>query len=163
VPARQVEQLHLFYAWISTGSFAYRETPSGIEVLDMLEREPQADFPYEQYPAFFPQYGVTPQSLTADQQLIIKKLNRREGDPISLAAEFPALEVPRAQVGGEPRLLQWPLAQPSCPVCTRATKLLATFGNANQTRRGFTDNAYVELLFHLCEACTVIVTENMTD
>jgi hypothetical protein len=129
----------------------------------MLEREPQPDFPYEQYPAFFPQYGVTLQPLTADQQSVIEKLNRRADDPIALASEFPALEAPRAQVGGEPRLLQWPLAQPFCPVCRGGTRLLATFGNANETPRGFTDNAYVELLFHLCEACTVVVTENMTD
>ena len=99
---------------------------------------------------------------TAEEQMIIKKLNRQD-DPISLEDQFPQLSVPRAQVGGEPRLMQWPPSTCVCPVCGGPMPLFASIGNENGSTLGFTDNAFVQMVFFLCDACTVVTAYNVAD
>lgn len=166
IASAPVQQLHLLYSWtcpISEGPFAYRITSFGIELVEFTEGPAFTDFPYDGYPAFFPRYAVTLRPLTVEDQGVIKKLNRHEGDVISLAHSFPLLAVPRSQVGGEPRLMQYPIAGYKCPVCKKTTRLLATIGNDNGSEQGFAGNNFVQMLFYFCDSCSVVIADNITD
>jgi len=166
VPRTAVERLHLLYSWtcpISEGPFSYRETASGVELLQGRRGDAFDDFPYAGYPAFFPETSLALQRLTEEEQRVILKLNRREDDPIALESSFSHLAVPASQIGGEPRLLQWPLHRFECPECRRMMPLLAMIGNRNGSERGFTGNDFVQMLFFFCVACSVVTAENVTD
>jgi hypothetical protein len=161
-----VERIHLLYSWncaISDGEFSYRESKRGIEILSYTKGPSQSAFPYANYPPFFPAMNAEFQQLTATEQAIIKKMNRREGEVIELETEFPLLAVPRSQVGGEPRLLQWPLSPRTCPACRGPMPLLGTVGNANGTAAGFAGNEFVQVLFYFCIACVAVTAFNLTD
>ena len=162
----KVDTLHLLYSWtcgISHGDFTYRESSQGVEILAYAKGPAHSDFPYANYPVFFPRVEIELEALTAEEQMVIKKLNRQEEDPISLEDQFPQLAVPRAQVGGEPRLMQWPLEACVCPVCGGSMPLLASIGNDNRSALGFTDNEFVQMVFFLCDTCTVVTAYNVTD
>ena len=161
-----VETVHLLYSWtcgISEGDLTYRESTLGVEILSYTKGEPQSNFPYENYPGFFPRVDVNLEVITPEEQLVMKRLNRREAGSTQLARQFPRLAVPRAQVGGEPRLMQWPLSVRTCPVCRKPMLLLASIGNETGSTLGFTDNVFVQMVFFLCADCTVITAFNLTD
>ena len=162
----RLKTLHLLYSWtcpISDGEFTYRETDSGIQVLKYTAGPPHKDFPYDKYPPSFPRITAQLQQVDQHEQSIIRALNRRENDPILLEEQFPQLATPRSQVGGEPRLMQWPLPQRTCPECGEAMPLLAAIGDENGTSRGFSGNPFVQLLYFFCVPCGAVTTYNITD
>ena len=162
----RLKTLHLLYSWtcpISDGEFTYRETDSGVQVLKYTAGPPHKDFPYDKYPPSFPRITAQLQQVDQHEQSIIRALNRRENDPILLEEQFPQLATPRSQVGGEPRLMQWPLPQRTCPECGEAMPLLAAIGDENGTSRGFTGNPFVQLLYFFCVPCGAVTTYNITD
>lgn len=161
-----VNKLHLLYSWtcgISDGDFTYRESSEGVEILAYARGPAHDDFPYENYPAFFPRIAVELEALTAEEQDIIKQMNRRVDSEVPLHGEFPQLFAPRSQLGGEPRLMQWPPTPSTCPACGASMPLLASIGNENGSAIGFTDNQFVQTLFFLCDTCTVVTAYNMCD
>ena len=150
ISGAKVGLIHLLYSWtcgISDGELTYRESNQGIELLEYTKGPRQSDFPYENYPVFFPRIEVELEALTAQEQMIINKINSQQDDPISLEDQFPRLAVPRAQVGGEPRLMQWPLPEYLCPICGGSMPLLAAVGDENGSARGFTGNEFVQMIF----------------
>jgi hypothetical protein len=166
IPHSKVGILHLLYSWtcgISEGDFTYRESNQGVEILRYTKGPTQSDFPYEHYPAFFPPVDLDFQMLTPEEQTVIKQVNRRESGSLSRARQFPRLNVPHGQVGGEPRLMQWPLHSCLCTVCGGSMPLLASIGDENGSARGFTGNDFVQTIFFLCNECTVITAYNLTD
>ena len=161
----KLDTLHLLYSWtcgISADVFSYRESSKGLEIIRYTKGPTQASFPYENYPPFFPRVGVDLKALTSDEQAIIERANRRESGALALARQF-RLAVPRSQVGGEPRLMQWPLRACHCPICGDAMPLLASIGNQTGSALGFTDNDFVQTVFFLCDTCTVVTAYNMCD
>ena len=161
----KLDTLHLLYSWtcgISAGVFSYRESSKGLEIIKYTKGPTETDFPYENYPLFFPRVGVGLKVLTPDEQAIIERVNRRDIEAFGLAREF-GLSVPRSQVGGEPRLLQWPLRPCHCPVCGSKMPLLASVGNQTGGALGFTGNDFVQTVFFLCDPCIVVTAYNMCD
>lgn len=166
ISSSKVKTLHLLYSWtcgISDGDFTYRESSEGVEILAYATGPAHDDFPYENYPAFFPRIAVELEALTTEEQAVIKQMNRGMDGEVPLRRVAPQLVAPRSQVGGEPRLLQWPLPPYTCPVCRGPMPLLASIGNENGSAIGFTDNEFVQTLFFLCNACTVVTAYNMCD
>lgn len=162
----RLKTLHLLYSWtcpISDGEFTYRETDSDVQVLKYTAGPPHEDFPYDKYPASFPRITAQLQQVDRHEQFIIRALNRRENDSILREEQFPHLATPRSQVGGEPRLMQWPLPQRTCPECGEAMPLLAAIGDVNGTSRGFTGNPFVQLIYFFCVPCGAVTTYNITD
>jgi len=106
---------------------------------------------------------VVLEPLAADDQTIIQKINRREGDPIELEAKYPRLATPASQVGGEPRLMQWPVPVFDCPKCGAGMPILAAVGDDNGSPLGMTGNQFVQVLFYFCRACAVVAAVNITD
>lgn len=165
ISSLKLDTLHLLYSWtcgISAGVFTYRESSKGLEIITYVKGPAQTDFPYESYPPFFPRVGADLKALTPDEQAIIERANRRESGALALARQF-RLAVPRSQVGGEPRLMQWPLRACHCPICGDAMPLLASIGNHTGSALGFTDNDFVQTLFLLCAVCSVVTAYNLTD
>jgi hypothetical protein len=166
ISCSKVDTLHLFYSWtcgISDGDFTYRESNEGVEILSYAKGPTHSDFPYANYPAFFPRVEVELEALTPEEQTAIRQMNRREYDSLSLTHQLPRLAVPRAQIGGEPRLMQWPLGECLCPVCGCHMPLLTSIGNEHGCAPGFTDNDFVQTLFFLCDGCTVVTAYNLCD
>ena len=161
----KLDTLHLLYSWtcgISAGVFSYRESSKGLEIITYTKGPVQTDFPYDNFPPFFPRVGVDLKALSPDEQAIIERVNRRESGALALARQF-HLTVPRSQVGGEPRLMQWPLRTCVCPVCGTSMPLLASIGNDTGSALRFTDNDFVQTVFFLCDTCTVVTAYNMCD
>lgn len=166
ISSSKVETLHLLYSWtcgISDGDFTYRESSEGVEILAYARGPAHNDFPYENYPTSFPRIAVELEALTTEEQAIIKQMNRRVDSEVPLRRAVPQLFAPQSQVGGEPRLMQWPLTPYTCPACGGSMPLLASIGNENGSAIGFTDNEFVQTLFFLCNACTVVTAYNMCD
>lgn len=166
IPRLKLNALHLLYSWtcgISEGVFSYRESNEGVEIITYTKGPLQADFPYPNYPPFFPRVPVDLKILTPEEQVLIERLNRREVGPAQLGRQFTQLSVPRSQLGGEPRLLQWPLRPCHCPVCGSKMPLLASVGNQTGGALGFTGNDFVQTVFFLCDPCIVVTAYNMCD
>jgi hypothetical protein len=162
----KTDTIALLYSWtcgISDGDFTYRQSAQGVEILAYNKGPAHGDFPYSNYPVFFPRVAVELQALTSEEQTAIRQINRREVGSVSIARRFPRLAVPRAQVGGEPRLMQWPVSTCVCPVCGGSMPLLASIGNGTGSALGFTDNDFVQMVFFLCDTCTVVTACNMCD
>lgn len=166
IPSPRLKTLHLLYSWtcpISDGEFTYRETDGGVQLLKYTAGPPHKDFPYDRYPPAFSRISAQLQQVDEHEQSVIRALNRREKDLIVLEEQFPHLAKPRSQVGGEPRLMQWPLPQRTCPECGEAMPLLATIGDENGTPRGFTGNPFVQLLYFFCVPCGTVTVYNIAD
>jgi hypothetical protein len=162
----KVDTLHLLYSWtcgISDRDFTYRESNQGVEILAYTKGPTHSDFPYANYPVFFPRVEVDLQALTPEEQTAIRQMNRREDGSPSVTDQYLRPTAPRAQIGGEPRLMQWPLGECLCPVCGCSMPLLASIGNENGCASGFTDNDFVQTLFFLCDGCMVVTAYNLTD
>jgi len=166
LPPLRVPYLHLLYSWTCSmrdGLIVYQQLPSGVRLLRYTPGVESADFPYVGYPSAFPATPLTPKPVTEDEQAVIARLNRREGEPIELEDAFPELAVPRHQVGGEPRMMQWPVSVPECLACGSTMGLLASIGNDNGYPGGFSGNTYTQMIFWLCSKCLVIAAEHQTD
>jgi hypothetical protein len=161
-----LDTVHLMYSWtcaISDGDFVYQESAAGIDILQYTQGPSHLEFPYVNYPGFFPRRAVVLEPLSVDDQTLIQKVNRREGDPIELEAKYPRLAAPASQVGGEPRLMQWPVPVFDCPKCGAGMPLLAVAGHDNGSPLGMTGNQFVQVLFYFCSACAVVAAVNITD
>jgi hypothetical protein len=155
-----MEVLPLLFCWtctISKHPFTYHVSDRGKGV-ELLEYEPGArfpDFPYEGYPVAFPEGRVSLRELDEARQAVIRKLNVGQ-QRWELAAEFPRLARPTHQIGGEPYLVQ-AIDRPHCQRCTAEMPFLAALADSNLGERGFVENDFVQVLYHLCRPCQVIV------
>jgi len=73
--------LHLLYSWtcgISDGVFSYRESSEAVEIIAYTKGPLHTDFPYENYPLFFPRVPVELKALTSEEQIVVERLNRPE-------------------------------------------------------------------------------------
>lgn len=165
LPRPSLAALPLLYSWtcpISEGVFSYRVTIDHVELIAFESGNPYEDFPYEDYPAAFAGRPVDLVPLTGAEQDAILCLNTRD-IPFAERDRLADLDKPRHQVGGVPRLLQPPIDEMKCPSCGAAMPLLASIASENGAPRGFADNDFVQVIYHLCRACVVLSCYHMAD
>jgi len=160
------ESLGLFFCWtcnLAQHDLCYEVKPDGgIHLLHYGQGGAVTDFPYEDYPVFFPAKVVKLREASLEEQEIIAALNSRALSEWQVEAKFPALGRPRHQVGGEPYLLGNEMEM-RCPLCGRAMPFFASVGDDTGTPRGFTENPYVQVMFHFCRSCQVVGAYQETD
>ena len=100
----------------------------------------ETDFPYEDYPVFFPGAPVVLRPIGAESQDVSTQLNAGDG---------------YSQVGGKPYLLQGgrPLR---CIICGLKMPILASIGNDCLDERGLVGSSDVQVLYHFCHQCCVV-------
>ncbi len=177
----------LLYCWrCGPLKLAYALRDSGIEILENDGEWQGDDFPYANYPRFFPARAAVLRPLSADQQFLVRLENLRLGHvlydfdddddarPVTLPsgrrvprgeieALFPECVEPRHQVGGEPWSVQGAFPPLVCSACELPMRFLAAIADDCTDPRGFVDNAYVQTLFFLCRDCRVIAATQQCD
>jgi hypothetical protein len=159
------EVLPLLYSWtcdIHHGTFTYRVGRGAVALLDFQRGQAYSNFPYDNYPDSFPPLSMELSPISATDQQIILELNDRDAACASPHRRT-FLDAPRHQVGGIPRLMQDEEFSFNCPVCTGEMPFLASIADDNGTPRGFTGNAYIQVVYHLCRACWVVTAYNICD
>ncbi|MFH2043836.1 MAG: hypothetical protein ABIK92_01660 [Pseudomonadota bacterium] len=153
--------LSLFFCWkctLSQEKFFYKiVSDSEIKILKYKIGNPIDDFPYENYPTFFPESYLDLSELTNIEQETIKKLNSSEIDEyMDVEKKYQYLCSPQHQIGGEPYLIQKELELIRCCSCNNTMHLLAAIADDCQDKRGFVGNKFVQVIFYICKKCMVI-------
>lgn len=166
--AAEFEGLPLLYSWtcdIHRGEFTYRVDQKGIEILAYEAGSTvYTKFPYKDYPDSFAAVMMDLVPIDASEQQIILGLNDRETRRVSESAhEGGKLDQPMHQLGGIPRLMQDEVSKRKCPRCAGQMPLFASIADDNGTPRGFTNNPYVQVIYHLCRACWIVNCYNLSD
>jgi hypothetical protein len=158
--------LPLLYCWTCVASaglvrYALEQDGSAISILEFPSGDRYTDFPYPDYPAHFERHALTLVPLTPEEQRVLYQLNRTRARA-ELFEKYPALDRPRHQVGGEPLLLQ-SAEELTCSRCSGDMPLLASIGNDALGPKTFTDNDWVQLIFHICPQCSEVAAYTATD
>ncbi|MCB9886841.1 MAG: hypothetical protein H6838_15215 [Planctomycetes bacterium] len=141
--ALRLSRVPLLFCWqcnIAQDVTQYRlRSDGGIELLRFKRGTQGPDFPYSDYPVFFPE------------------------------ARFELRAVPQApagsarhQVGGRPFVLQG-LRDIRCKVCRRKMRFLASIADNATGKRTFAGNSGVQTLFHLCLEDGVVASYHECD
>lgn len=161
-------RLPLFFCWESdfvNCEFIYKISNDNIIVLkSALAKQSEMIFPYNRYPKFFP-LGEIELSPTAEKNiLLIKRLNSGEIDIADLAEMGLDLSwaFPRHQTGGIPLLLD-ELNSPKCYECHCDMPLFSVVSNSNLSKKGFADCRGVQMLFFICDSCSIVHVLNMVN
>ncbi len=160
--------LPFFYCWSCLPSLTYRlNSKGGIDVLDHDPSDSkEIGSPAEDQPEYFPPRRMKLVPLTDEEQSLIKKHNRNRlpGDEEYKKRANPIF-YPRHQVGGEPYLVQKNPGDQggSCDFCGRDKPLFVSLGDDSGMKRGFVDNAYVQLQFSYCWKCQIFNVHNECD
>ena len=169
-----ITKVPLLYCWtcsISQNFFSYQIIDDNrVVLISFNEGEPETDFPYNNYPVWFPGASMSLVEIPPDAQNMIYEMNRGLIKYSLARKKYPDLITARHQIGGEPLLMQRnPDYQEDksqraiCPRCSENAPFLAEVGNDCLDVRGIIGNDYVQILFHLCVKCRVIVAFNQTD
>ena len=160
------EALPLLFCWtcnVAQDEFIYKIHADGaIELLHYGKGGIQTNFPYGDYPVFFPGMSVTLEEIPDEDQRIIMALNRDEIDEWEYRQEHSELCVPRHQIGGEPLVVQ-PLTRTICPLCGKVMPLLAVIGDDSGDGRNFTQNEYVQVIYKYCRNCYTVTAHQKCD
>jgi hypothetical protein len=152
------DSLPLLFCWtcnLAQSPFLYQiEKEGGVKLLTYKKRGVYADFPYKNYPTYFPESGLVLREIGEEEQKIIKK-NNRSGTEYETLQKYPKLSRPQHQIGGEPFLIQG-TREIKCKLCKKAMPLLAAISDEAPKGGHFTGNSFVQVLFHFCKPCSVI-------
>ena len=122
------------------------------------------DFPYHEYPVFFPGSPANLVQLHDAATGLIHRINETDIDWNTIDRSLHEIDIPMHQVGGEPVMLDADSHyRMICPICDEAMPFLAQIGNYCLDPRGFTSNDYVQVLFNFCPKCNVIGTFHLTE
>lgn len=135
---------------------------NSIEILEHRVGEKTADFPYCNYPLFFPKKNIPLVGIPYQFQKIICDINSGKLDAWLASKYVPRLTEPCHQLGGEPYLVNTPIF-PTCPICGTDMPFILSISDDSGTREGFTGNRYVQMLFHICVGCCVISSYQICD
>lgn len=147
--------LSLLFCWtcnVAQETFFYRVFCNAVEILQYGQGGVQVDFPYEDYPPFFPSAPIVLSAITTDEQAILNRLNRRfeTSEPISqILGQRRDLWCVRHQIGGAPFLTQ-ELLLLECPLCNVEMPFLASVANDCLDARGLAGDDGVQVLYHYC-------------
>lgn len=158
--------LPLFYCWTcQSGSLQYRLAgPNAIEIIYHDTDGLALGFPYADYPDFFPEATVTLSDLTKEEQQVLRDINADLRPNHDYWKGSKPLGICRHQVGGEPYLVQLDTEyEMLCPGCGKHMPFLYAAGDDCLDPRGFVDNQFVQVIFHLCRACGIVSCFNQCD
>jgi hypothetical protein len=147
--------LPLLWCWacpVAQAAFIYSVKGGVVTLLRCRKGSRTSDFPYENYPDFFPLSDVRLLPISSRTAQLIKAVN--EGAD-TYPWRYRRASTPCHQVGGIPYILQGTDYQDGdkdllCPTCHQRMSLLATIGDRCLDPRGICGNTYVQVLFHLC-------------
>ena len=160
-------RLFLVFCWtceLSQKLFYYVQNAQGIDILDYRKGQSYDDFPYRNYPVYFPKANAVLEQIPNGDQEIIRMLNRDAIDSWEVIRSRPDLAKPRHQVGGEPYLVQQNVYDEiRCLICGKSMPFLAAIGDEALDGIGFTGNEFVQVLFHFCRKCNLVAAYQQTD
>lgn len=153
--------LSLFFCWtcnIAQKPLYYQFSVDGsVSLLEYGCGGGEPDFPYEDYPVYFPGAPALLVPIPDVFQTILTLLNMGEIYAYAIHKRHPDLQKPRHQVGGEPFLVQQnPDYEMICPLCKRRMPFWASIGDDCLDPRGFTGNEWVQVIYNYCQRCRVI-------
>jgi len=160
--------LPLLFCWVcaiqSDPPFLYRiEDDGGVMLLRHgtgFEFEKEDQFPYPDYPTFFPGRPALLNRVPAEEEEAMRWNEDAEHDE-SLEEKYEPIvdgifdRWAVHQVGGVPMLVQF-APNYDCPTCKERMPLLSTIADDNTSERGFTDNSGIQMLFSYCRKCHVV-------
>lgn len=156
------QTLSLLYCWtcnIAQEPFFYHVLNDGsVELTQYGQGGVETDFPYENYPVFFPGARVMLQAISPKEQAILTRLNRRfeTNEAASrIYGQRRDLWSVRHQIGGEPFLIQY-LLDLECPHCRAKMPFLASIANDCLDERGMAGDDGVQVLYHYCRSCCMV-------
>lgn len=161
-------KLHLLYCWTcNEQAFPYVysfDSDGGVSVIQAGLRGRARNFPYSDYPEYFPAQPIRLVPLTREDQDVLTRIgcDPRSDESFILQERYPELATPHHQVGGRPYLIQdfW---MDTCPQCSAPTPMLAAISDDTGGEHEFTDNPFVQVVFHLCTACQIVSVKNICD
>jgi hypothetical protein len=165
LPSCPMDVLHFLFCWtceIAQGVFSYKFTTNAIEVLEYKVGQIVLDFPYDNYPIFFPEKRVQLIKIPRQFQKIICDVNSSTLDFWLASKYVPQLVEPCHQFGGEPYLVNIPMSL-ICPICGIDMPFILSISDNSGTREGFTGNEYVQMIFHICVNCCIISVYQICD
>lgn len=161
-----VRNLHLLFCWtcnLAQGETAYQVLPDGgVRFVKHRRGGVARNFPYPNYPRFFPGCRFVPEPVPAAESRILGKLTSGELRSIDLRKADRHLATPRHQIGGQPYFLQGPPSA-ECPRCNGPMSFLASVGDETLDKAGFTGNSFVQVLFLLCRKDLIVTTLQQCD
>ena len=160
-------KLPLLYGWscaISDGPLQYRVTSGSVEIVEFRKGDAYDDFPYEDYPDFFPEISMHSVALTAHEQAAIDHANSNGINFSTLTDDLERILRPNHQLGGSPYVGTEIQLQCKCRSCGGIMNFVAAIGNnCVSDERGFMGNDYAQLLYFVCDTCHLISAENFCD
>ncbi len=165
LPNSPIQIVHCLFCWrcgIAQDIFSYQMSDNQIKILHYRLGASEPDFPYCNYPAFFPQRNLYFVRISEQSQKIICDVNSQQVDFWLASQHNSQLIRPQHQLGGEPYFVNSPY-QLICPLCNSAMPFLLSVSDHSGTHAGFTGNEYVQMIFHLCNPCQVISAYQMCD
>lgn len=162
---------HLLYCWrcnLAQRGFSYCiVAKKEIAILAYGAGKEADDFPYEDYPNYFPGTYIDLMPLSnEEQEIIVKKMNDEINIYTYKNGKYEFLTKPQHQIGGVPLLMQsnwedWIFER--CPICNQTMIFFASIGDFCLDVRGFTMNPYVQVIYLSCSHCNVFKAFAMTD
>jgi hypothetical protein len=159
-------KLSLVFCWkcnVAQETFYYRQTAdTSLELLEYGREGVESDFPYEDYPLFFPEKRFALLPLPTETLKKIHSLNT--GRLGRFTDDYIQYQEPIHQIGGQPILVQRNSSyRLSCCQCGKQMTFFCCIGDACGDPRGFVGNPYVQVLYHQCAACRIIGCFQQTD
>jgi len=164
----KTDSLHLLYCWrcnVAQENFRYAMFSGGaVEIVACGTGGVEPDFPYADYPVFFPGSRASLVKMTDGAQTAIRAYNSGRSRYPDLHSSHPDASRCRHQIGGEPFLIQrnpgYPQAMAEalkCSKCGKSMPFLASIADDCVDRRGFTGDTSAQVLYHLCRKCLEFV------
>ena len=154
-----VRFVSLLYCWtcnISQGHFFYQLADDNtVRILKYSTGGVVSDFPFPNYPEYFPQSFVKLREISDEVQNRIALLNHGEADEWLIRKEAPWLSKPQHQIGGEPYGIDLDRGM-KCPQCGKLMQFFATIADTAPGGISMTGNEYVQVMYYLCRKCRTV-------
>lgn len=167
IDLHNINFLHLLYCWtcnISQEAFFYKLLNNNeIKITKCGNGGVTNNFPYQNYPNFFPESSGQFKPLSINQQNIIRNVNSGKIDEYDLNYDDAEICIPNHQIGGEPYLIQKELQYIKCIECRSYMMFLGVICDKCWDHRGFTGNDFVQVIFYFCSHCMQIAALQYCD
>ncbi len=131
-----------------------------ISLLQYCKKGAVTDFPYDDYPVYFPPATAQLMEITDEIQSLLNRLNLEHDDFdwSEYPEEYYEYSWPKHQIGGIPYLLQKNTTyRMLCPMCDSLMPFLASIDNDCLDERGLIgNNTFVQVLYHYCISCHIV-------
>jgi len=161
-------QLFLLFCWtcqLAQDVFSYKQiSGKEVKILHFKRGECYSDFPYDNYPIYFPEADAILRELANEDREIISSLNSGLLRLSQVRKLRPDLISPRHQIGGEPYLIQAEgTNEIRCLQCESNMPFFTAIADSGPFGTQFTGNDFVQMLFHLCRKCSIITAYQQSE